>query len=137
MKVKIDRLEELKELVPCLCQYKKNALFSKSALGITEKDLIVYPDRGPSDIADKTFIYHPVLTIKFSEIVTLVVSKITNNSDLKKYTRLDVFAKSEDNCKIIYVLKKDVKKLNNLCKLAKENGIKTIKNTVDYSLGVY
>lgn len=136
MKVKIDRQEELRELVPCLCQYSKNALFSKSALGITSKDIIVYPDRGPSDIMDKTYIYHPVLTIDLSDVVTLVISKIVNNSDLKKYTRLDIFAKSEDNCKIIYVLKKDVGKLQNFCKIAKEDGIKTIKNTVNYGLGV-
>jgi len=135
MKVKLDRQEELLELVPCLYQFEKNTLFARSAVGITKNDVVIYPDMGPSVVNGDLYIYNPIFTIGFDEIISLVVSKIKNNRDLKKYIRLDIFSKSTDACKILYVLKSKRSKLMNLIKIAKKGKVKTAFNSINYGLG--
>lgn len=135
MKVRLDKQDELLEFVPCFYQFKKNDLFSRAAVGISKSEILIYPDMGPNEIDKDIFIYHPIATIPFKDIVSFVVSKVKNNHDLKKYRRFDIFVKSIEDCKILYVNNGHMKRLKHFVKVAKKGKIRTVYHTINYGLG--
>ena len=115
-------------------QAEKNSKFSKGAIGISKKEILIYSDMKPNETDGVSYFYHPVFTFPLKSIVSLVVSKLKKNRELKKLIRLDIFCKSMDDCKIIYKAKKDKKSLKKFIKKAKKGKVKTYSNVISFSL---
>lgn len=133
----LEKQQYLIELVPCLCQIKPNDKFSQCAVGITEKEILIYSDMEPSRNTGDVFYYNTFATIELKEVVNLVKSEMKNNEELKKYIRLDIFHKDLNKCRILYFLKTNKAKLTRFIAAAKKAKVKTINHVVDYQLKTY
>ena len=135
MAVNLENQQYIIELVPCLCQINKNAKFSQCAIGITKQEIMIFSDMEPNFIVGEVFYYKPFAKIPNKTVVTLVRSEIRKNEELKKYTRLDIFTRDLNECRILYFPNKEKPKLARFLKAAKQVKIKITKNVVNYKLG--
>lgn len=133
--VSLTKQQYIIELIPCLCQLKQNAKFSKCALGITPKEILLFSDMEPTRIDCEVYYYSPFATLPLDSIVTLVKSEIKNNEELKKYIRLDIFSEDYDECRILYFDKANKALLTKILKIAKSKKVKIVTNKVNYEIG--
>ena len=135
MAVNLENQQYLIELVPCLCQITKNAKFSQCAIGITKQEIMIFSDMEPNNIVGEVFYYKAFAKIPNKTVVTLVKSDIRRNEELRNFTRLDIFTRDINECRIVYFPNKDKAKLARFLKAAKTVKLKLTKNAVDYKLG--
>lgn len=130
----LEKQQYLIDLVPCLCQIKPNDKFSQCAIGITEKEILIYSDMEPTRNTGDVFWYKPFCTIVLEDVINIIRSEIKGNDELKQYLRLDILQKNLDECKMVYFLKTDKAKIARFISAAKKAKVKILNNVVDYHL---
>ena len=131
MKLSLDEYNKVKAMIPGLFQYEPNALFTQTALAITDDDLVFYDDSMPNDKKEGTYHYAIKKRVNLEEVLMVLDEKIIKNPQLSEFGRFTFVEEKQEDCLEFYYFLRDKKQVVSFIKELRAQGLKVKKRKVD------
>ena len=131
MKIELEEKAKLIALGLGYCQLVDDDLFEPAAIGFTNERIVIYSDYEPDEIQTDALAYSVKIAIPVNEIKTVVIEKITKNSELNRFYRLNIITKNVDDSMCFYFDKYDKKYMKRFIGALKHAEIRVTKHKVD------